>query len=337
MTTMLRGRHWITTSEWSKEELETVLACSADLKRMFAMGMPHRVLQDKTLFMIFFEKSTRTRNSTEAAMTQLGGHAHDLTVDKLQIAHGETAKDTACVLSRYGHGIAIRNCFYGIGNKYIREVASFSTIPVINLQCDVDHPCQTIADIMTIREKFGMNLRGLKFVISWTYAPAYARPMSVPQGLIALMPRFGLDVTLAYPREFYLMPQSIQEAKRFAEQNGVKFNIVHDMDEAFRGADILYPKSWGCMQYLADQKIPEEDWNRVGKEIIGKYKNWICDEKRVSLASKDRVYMHPLPADRGYEVTDAVIDSHYSIVYDQAENRLHTVKALLALTMGGRP
>ncbi len=137
MQTLLRAKDYIETPDWTKEELETVLDVAGDLKRRFALGEPHRLLQDKTLFMMFFEQSTRTRNSTEAAMTQLGGHAHDLTPDKMQISHGETPKDTGKVLSRYGHGIAIRNCFYGIGNKYLREVAEHASIPVVSLQDDV--------------------------------------------------------------------------------------------------------------------------------------------------------------------------------------------------------
>ncbi|HAM36426.1 MAG TPA: ornithine carbamoyltransferase [Elusimicrobia bacterium] len=337
MQSMLRGKDWIETIDWSKEELETLLETSGDLKRRFALGEPHRLLQDKTLFMMFFEQSTRTRNSTEAGMTQLGGHAHDLTPDKMQISHGETPKDTGKVLSRYGHGIAIRNCFYGVGNKYIREVAEHASIPVINLQCDVDHPCQSIADLMTIREKFGRNLKGMKFVISWTYAPAYARPLSVPQGLITLLPRFGMDVVLAHPKEFNLMPRTVEAAKKFAKVSGSKFSVTHDMDEAFKGAVVCYPKSWGCHQYLEDQGVPESDRKKLGMDLIAKYKSWVCTEKRMKLARKEAVYMHPLPADRGAEVEDAVIDGPQSIVFDQAENRLHTVKAIEALTMGGRP
>lgn len=337
MQTMLRGKDWIETKDWSKEELETLLQVSWDLKKRFALGESHRLLQDKTLFMMFFEQSTRTRNSTEAGMTQLGGHAHDLTPDKMQISHGETPKDTGKVLSRYGHGIAIRNCFYGIGNKYIREVAEHSSIPVINLQCDVDHPCQSIADLMTVREKFGSSLKGMKFVISWTYAPSYARPLSVPQGLITLMPRFGMDVVLAHPKEFNLMPHTLELARKYAKESGSKFEITHNMDEAFKGAVVLYPKSWGCHQYLSDKGVPEEDKKKVGMELINKYKSWVCTEKRMKLARKEAVYMHPLPADRGAEVEDAVIDGPRSIVFDQAENRLHTVKAIMGLTMGGRP
>ncbi|HRY30022.1 MAG TPA: ornithine carbamoyltransferase [Elusimicrobiota bacterium] len=337
MKTMLRGKDWIETADWSVEELETVLDVAADLKRRFSLNEAHRILQDKTLFMMFFEQSTRTRNSTEAGMTQLGGHAHDLTPDKMQISHGETPKDTGMVLSRYGHGIAIRNCFYKVGNKYIREVANYASVPVISLQCDVDHPCQTIADLMTIREKFGTNLRGLKVAASWTYAPAYARPLSVTQGLITLLPRFGVDVTLAHPKEFYFMPHVMEKARAFAKQHGTKFEVVNEMDDSFKDAVVCYPKSWGCHQYLDDQKVPEAERKNVGMDLLGKYKSWVCSEKRMKLAKKEAVYMHPLPADRGSEVEDAVIDGPQSIVFDQAENRLHTVKAIQALTMGGRP
>jgi len=338
MKTLLRGKDWIETVDWTKEELETVLEVSRYLKIKFALGEEHRLLQDKTLFMMFFEQSTRTRNSTEAAMTQLGGHAHDLTPDKMQISHGETPKDTGRVLSRYGHGIAIRNCFYGIGNKYMRDVAKESDIPVINLQCDVDHPCQSIADLMTMQEKFSTNsLKGLKVTVAWTYAPSYARPLSVPQGLITLLPRFGADVTLAYPKEFKLIPRTVEDAQRFSKETGAKFKIVHNMDEAFRGANVVYPKSWGCHQFLAEQNIPEEERKKIGMEYLNKYKNWVATLKRMKLADKNAIYMHPLPADRGAEVEDAVIDGPQSVVFDQAENRLHTVKAILSLVMGGRP
>ncbi|MGA2138901.1 MAG: ornithine carbamoyltransferase [Verrucomicrobiia bacterium] len=337
MQTLLRGKDYIETPDWTKEELETVLDVAGDLKRRFALGEPHRLLQDKTLFMMFFEQSTRTRNSTEAAMTQLGGHAHDLTPDKMQISHGETPKDTGKVLSRYGHGIAIRNCFYGVGNKYLRGVAEHASIPVVSLQDDVDHPLQAIADLMTVREKYGTNLRGMKFLVSWTYAPAYARPLSVAQGLIWLLPRFGVDVTLAHPKEFNLMPRAVEAAKKFAKENKTKFEIIHDMDDGFKNAVVCYPKSWGCHQYLDDQGVSDDKRKEEGMKILNKYKSWVATEKRMKLAKKEACYMHPLPADRGSEVEDAVIDGPQSIVFDQAENRLHTVKAILSLVMGGRP
>ncbi|RMD98325.1 MAG: ornithine carbamoyltransferase [Deltaproteobacteria bacterium] len=329
MITKLAGRDYISTQDWTREELETALDVSFDLKRRFALGEPHRLLPDKTLFMIFFDKSTRTRNAFEAGITQLGGHAHDLTPDVMQISHGESPKDTGIILSRYGHGIAIRHdTIPGEGNTYIREVAKWAEVPVINMQCDIDHPCQTLADLMTIKEKFHDELRGRKIVISWAYAPSYAKPMSVPQGLALLMTRFGLDVTVAHPPEYKLMDSVVEQAKENAKKSGTRFEIVHDMDAAFEGADIVYPKSWGIETLF---KKPEE-----AQKIASQYTDWICDERRMSLARRDAIYMHCLPADRGNEVTDPVIDGPQSVVYDQAENRLHTAKALMALTMAQR-
>ena len=213
----------------------------------------------------------------------------------------------------------------GEGNSYMREVAKWADKPVLNMQCDVDHPCQTLADLMTIREIFGKDLRGKKIAVSWAYAPSYAKPMSVPQGLVMLMTRFGMDVTLAHPSEYTLMDEPLRMAKENAEKAGVKFEMVDSMAAAFEGADIVYPKSWGIESLF---HRPEE-----ALEISKKYKDWICDDKMMALARKDSIYMHCLPADRGHEVTDAVIDGSHSVVYQEAENRLHTAKALMALTM----
>jgi ornithine carbamoyltransferase len=321
----LQGRHFITTQEWSAEELELLLATAGDLKRRFYRDEPHALLRDKTLFMMFYEQSTRTRNSFEAGMTQLGGHAHDLTPDKLQLSHGETATDTAMVLGRYGHGIAIRNCDWGVGNAFMRQVAAISRVPVLNMQCDMYHPCQAMADLMTIREKFRGEVRGRKMVVSWTYAPNYVRPISVPQSEILLMTRFGLDVTLAHPPEFVLHPDILRRAEANAQAAGVRFEVVDDMDAAFEDAHVVYPKSWGCLVHEPDRQ--------AAVKHIDRHPQWVCNEERMQLTAPDSIYMHPLPASRGLEVTDAVIDGPHSVVWDQAENRLHTAKALMALTM----
>ncbi|MCG8603481.1 ornithine carbamoyltransferase, partial [bacterium] len=209
MNAQLKGKDYISTQDWSDEEIELALSTAAELKEQFKSGVPHRHLPDKTIFLLFFDKSTRTRNSFEAGITQLGGHAHFIDSSTSQIAHGESPKDTGIILSSYGHGIAIRHDLVpGEGNLYMREIALWADKPVINMQCDIDHPCQTLADLMTIREKFGQDLRGRKIAVSWAYAPSYAKPMSVPQGLIMLMPRFGLDVVLAHPHEYKLMPET---------------------------------------------------------------------------------------------------------------------------------
>jgi N-acetylornithine carbamoyltransferase len=326
LTDSVRGKDYIVTQDWTTEEIELLLDTSTELKRQFKAGAPHRHLPDKTIFLMFFDKSTRTRNSFEAGITQLGGHGHFVDIETSQIAHGESAKDTGIILSRYGHGIAIRHdLFPGEGNTYIREVAAHADRPVINMQCDVDHPCQTLADLMTIRERFGADLRGRKIAVSWAYAPSYAKPVSVPQGLITLMTRFGMDVTLARPPEFEVMEDQLEIARKNAAEAGTRFEVVDDMDAAFEGAHVVYPKSWGALGMF---KEPEQSL-----ELAKKYQSWICDERRMGLASDEAVYMHCLPADRGNEVTDAVIDGPQSIVYDEAENRLHTCKAIMALTM----
>jgi len=324
---LFKGRDWITTQEWTNAELGVMLDVASDLKCKFKRRIPHRHLVDETIFLMFFDKSTRTRNSFEAGMTQLGGHAHFLTADAMQVSHGESAKDTGIILSSYGHGIAIRHDLIpGEGNTYMREVAKWADAPVINMQCDVDHPCQTLADLMTIREKRGGDLRGLKIAVTWAYAPSYAKPLSVPQGLIMLMPRFGMDVVLAHPPEYGLMPQTMQAARENAVSGGGQFHVVNSMEEAFRDADVVIPKSWGCLDTMGSN--PAESL-RIAKQ----YTHWICNTERMRLAKPGVLYMHPLPADRGNEVTDDVIDGPNSVVYAEAENRLHTAKAIMALTM----
>jgi ornithine carbamoyltransferase len=322
----LRGKDYIETRDWTEKEIDLALRVAGDLKKRFRKGQPHRCLTDKTVFLFFFDKSTRTRNSFEAGATQLGAHAHFIAAETSQVAHGESPRDMGIILSSYGHAIAIRHDLVpGQGNSYMREVAEHARVPVMNMQCDIDHPFQTLADLMTIREEFGKNLRGLKIAVSWAYAPSYAKPMSVPQGLITLMTRYGLDVTLAHPPEYTLMKGPMEYARETARRNGTKFEVVDSMDEAFRNADIVYPKSWGIESLFHN---PQE-----ALEISKKYKNWICDERRMKLAGPEAIYMHCLPADRGFEVTDAVIDGPQSRVFPEAENRLHTCKSVMALTM----
>lgn len=336
MVSNLKGKHFLTCEDWTKQELDTVFEVAFDLKKRFALEQPTRYLRDKTLFMIFFEQSTRTRNSMEAGMTQLGGHAHDLTADKMQLSHGEAAKDTAIILSRMGHGIASRNCFYGIGNTYLREMANHSRRPVMSLQDDVYHPFQGLADLMTLFEHFGRNLNGLKVTISWAYADTHAKPLSVPQTQLLLFPRYGIDVTVANPPEFPLDRKIIEKAEQNAAAAGSRLSFTNDMDAAFEGAQVVIPKNWGGFgAYTMDEFTQNEE--RCKKEMsanLEKYHNWICDEKKIALAEAKVKLMHALPADRGHEVTDAVIDNEdISIVFDEAENRLHTAKAIMALTM----
>jgi len=331
-----KGKHFLSCDDWTKEELDVVFQKSAELKEQFKNEIPHLHLPHKTLFMIFFEQSTRTRNSMEAGMTQLGGHAHDLTADKMQLSHGESPKDTAIILSRMGHGIASRNCFYGIGNNYLNEMAANSTRPIMSLQDDIYHPFQGLADQMTIFEYFGNDLKGLKATVSWAYADTHSKPLSVPQTQALLFPRYGIDLTIANPPEFPLSKDILDRAAKNAAVGGGSVKVVNDMDEAFEGAQIVVPKNWGGFGAYGVQEYldNEVECKKEMKTNLEKYKSWICDDKRTKLADKNVKLMHALPADRGHEVTDEIIDNpDISIVFDEAENRLHTAKAIMALTM----
>ncbi len=325
MKTDLRRRSLISDLDFSKEEVETVLETAWDLKRRRALGEPHPLLRDRTLAMLFFFSSTRTRSSFEAGMAQLGGHAAFIESSTTQISHGDTAREIGEIMGRYFDGIAIRHCDWHYGNRYLNWVHEAARVPVLNMQCDVYHPFQCLADLMTIQEKKSRSLRGKRIAVSWAYASSYLKPISVPQSLILQMPRFGMDVTLAYPPEFELMPEIVEQAQAQAEMSGTNFDIVHDMWEGFEAADVVYAKSWGPLLTTDD---PQE-----GKRLQDKYEDWITDQEKMQLAHPEAIYMHCLPADRNIEVTDEVIDGPQSVVYDEAENRLHVQKAVMALTM----
>ena len=325
MQTYLHGRDFIGDLDFSKEEVETILDVAWDLKRKRALGEPHAYLRDKVLAMLFFFSSTRTRGSFEAGMAQLGGHAAFIESRTTQISHGDTEREMGEIFGRYFDGIAIRHVDWGIGNRYLNLVAEASRVPVLNMQCEIYHPHQCLADLMTIIEKKGRDLRGKKMVVSWAYASSYLKPISVPQSLILQMPRFGMDMVLAHPPEFKLMPDIMDQAREQARKYKVGFDVVEDMEEACQDADGIYAKSWGPLLTTQD---PAE-----GKRIQDQYKDWIADEAKIALGKDDAIYMHPLPADRDVEVTSAVLDGPHSVVFDEAENRLHAQKAVMALTM----
>jgi ornithine carbamoyltransferase len=325
MQTGLRGRNFISDLDFSKEEIETVLEVAWDLKMKHAQGLPHALLRDKTLAMLFFFASTRTRCSFESGMAQLGGHAAFVKSDTTQISHGDTEKEIGEIFGRYFDGIAIRHVDWGVGNRYLNLVAEASRVPVLNMQCEIYHPLQILADLMTIMEKKGRNLRNKKLVVSWAYASSYLKPISVPQSLILQMPRFGMDVVLAHPPEFELRPDIMEQAREQARKYHTGFEVMDDMAAACQDADIIYAKSWGP---LITTQAPDE-----GKRIQDQYQSWIMDDAKIALGKDDTIYMHPLPADRDIEVTSSVLDGPHSVVFDEAENRLHTQKAVMALTM----
>lgn len=325
MQTHLKGRDLITLQEWTKDEIDTLLDVAFQLKRERALGIAHPLLRDKVLAMLFFFSSTRTRASFEAGMAQLGGHAQFIESRTTQIAHGDTAKEIGEILGRYDDGIAIRHCDWGVGNQYLRDVAQASRVPVLNMQCDIYHPHQALADVMTIIERFG-DPRGRTATISWAHDPSYLKPISVAHSLLLLLPRFGMNVRLVAPPEFPLMSDIVEQARENARVAHAGFELMDDFDAGFLGTDVVYAKSWGAMMTTSDET---ED-----TRLINKYASWMTDERHMKTANDDSIFMHPLPADRNVEVTDAVIDGPHSIVYDQAENRLHSQKAVMALTMG---
>ncbi|RDE13219.1 MAG: ornithine carbamoyltransferase [Candidatus Thorarchaeota archaeon] len=344
-TDSFRGRDFITLLEYTKEEVETLLEVGLDLKRKFATGEPHKLLDAKTLFMIFYNQSLRTRNSFEAGMTQLGGHAHYLDPDKIyapalegdeKAYSTERVSDVARVLARMGHGIAIR-CYgdpvgwiYGRANEIIRNFAHWSSIPVINMEDDKYHPCQALADLMTVKEKFG-TFKGVKFVMSWAYSPSVHKPLAVPQSAVIAATKMGMETVLAHPKGMELDDEVIKQCKIYAEENESSFDIVNDMDEAFEGADVVYPKAWTCRGNIPPWSAkPDLQKSQI---LFDKNKHWICDDAKMKIAGPKAKYMHCLPCDRGFEVTNSVIDGPQSIAFDQAENRLHAQKAVMALTM----
>ena len=344
--TQFHGRHWIAPElEWTDEELWTVIETAFDLKREYARGQSHRdTCAGKSLFTVFYNPSTRTRSSFFTGITQLGGVAYDLDPGKLQIVHGETTYETAAIMGRMADAIAIRRyvagVYYGEGNLTMREYAHASTVPIINMECDMWHPCQGIADIMTVIEKYGArSLRGKKFVMSWAYGPGAWKPVAVPQTNVIMLTRLlNMDVTLAYPAKFDLDPAVIEHTKRLADDYGTKFEIVHDMDEAFEDALVVYPKGWCSWELLKADNYKGELHERYKKEK--KLTNWRTTVEKMDRTRKGGIYMHCLPADVGGEGTEVepevLFGPKWSVTIDEAENRLHGQKGIMALIMGGR-
>jgi len=343
----LRGKNFIAISDFTKEEIVTMLDAGFALKLENARGEHHHILQDKTIFMMFYNKSLRTRNSFETGIFQLGGHGIYLDTNAVytpavkgheQAFATERLDDVAKVLSRYGEAICVRifgdpvGWVYGAANRYMREFAKAAEVPVINMEDDMYHPCQGMADVMTMQEKLG-TLEGKKVVISWAYSPSRKKPISVPHSMMAVSSLFGAHVVLAHPEGFDLDPAQIANAEDNVARYGGSFTITHDMKEAFKDADVVYPKCWPSPKLFAtDEK--EADW-KAQDELFDANKDWICDEKIMELTNRDSIYMHCLPCDRSFEVTDAVIDGPHSVVYDQAENRMHAQNGVMSVLMNG--
>jgi ornithine carbamoyltransferase len=344
-TDTFRGRDFLTLLDYTREEVETILDLAQELKRKRATGEKHHLLDDKTLFLIFYNQSLRTRNSFEAGMTHLGGHAHFLDPSKIytpalqgrEVAYStERVSDVARTLSRMGEAIAIR-CYgdpvdweYGGAHEMMREFARWSDIPIINMECDKYHPCQALADLLTVREKCG-GFSGVKFTMSWAYSPSVHKPRAVPQSAIIAASMMGMKVTLAHPKGMELDPEVLKSCKQLATTGGGSFRVTNSFEEGLKDADVIYPKAW-CATPIFKKPVGQGDQKKT-QQIFDKNKKWICDQKHLRMAKKSAIYMHCLPCDRGFEVTDEVVDGPQSVVFDEAENRLHAQKAVMALTM----
>jgi ornithine carbamoyltransferase len=310
MATHMKGKSLASLYDLTKEEVEQVLKTSALLKSKLSRGEEHPLLKGKTLAMIFEKPSTRTRISFEVGMWQLGGYALYLSSNDLQLGRGESIGDTSRTLSRYVDGIMARV----FAHQTILDLISFSGIPVINGLSDYSHPCQGLADLFTIYEKKG-KLSGLKL--------AYIGDgNNVAHSLIYGCTKVGMNITLACPKGYEPNPQVVSRGKEEAFKNGCEVKVIHDPKEAAQVADIIYTDVWASMGQ------EKERGKRV--KIFRAYQ---VNQRLVKNAKEDYLFMHCLPAYRGVEVTDEVADSKNSVIFDQAENRLHTQKALLVLIM----
>ena len=310
MAISMKGKSLASLYDLSREGIEEIIKASELLKLQLLRHQEHPLLKGKTLAMIFEKPSTRTRVSFEVGMWQLGGYPLYLSANDLQLGRGETIADTARVLSRYVDGIMARV----FSHQTILDLTRYSSVPVINGLSDFSHPCQGLADLFTIHEKKG-RLSGLKL--------AYVGDgNNVAHSLIFGCSKVGMNITLACPKGYEPKPEVVSKAEEEAKRNGCEIKLTIDPRDAVRGADVVYTDVWASM---GKEKEHEER--------VKALKPYQVNGRLVKEAKEDYIFMHCLPAHRGEEVTDEVADSRNSVIFDQAENRLHTQKALMALIM----
>jgi ornithine carbamoyltransferase len=302
----LKGRHFTLVADWSRDELLAVLDLADDLKERRRRGEEHHLLPGRTLGMIFQKPSTRTRVSFEVGIAELGGHGLYLAASDLQLGRGETLRDTATVLSRYLHGLMIRT----FAQADVEELARHATIPVINGLTDSSHPCQALADVMTIRERFG-RLEGVRV--------AYLGDgNNVCASLMVACAKLGGEFVAATPEGY----EPEERALELAREAGGSPELTHDPRAAAQGADVLYTDVWTSMGQDEERERRLQDLRGFG-----------IDGELVRLAGENAIVLHCLPAHYGEEITEPVLYGPQSAVWDQAENRLHAQKALLALVI----
>ena len=356
---MYNGDFFLT---WEKtdDELEAVFTVAEALRYMRENNISTKVFESGLGISLFRDNSTRTRFSFASACNLLGLEVQDLDETKSQIAHGETVRETANMISFMADVIGIRDDMYiGKGNKYMHEVVDSVTQgnkdgvleqkpTLVNLQCDIDHPTQCMADMLHIINTFGgvENLKGKKVAMTWAYSPSYGKPLSVPQGVVGLMTRFGMDVVLAHPEGYDIMPEVEEVAKKNAAENGGSFTKTNSMAEAFKDADIIYPKSWAPFAAMEKRTDLYAEGDQTGidaleKELLAQnaeHKDWCCTEELMSTTKDGKaLYLHCLPADingvscKDGEVEASVFDRYRDPLYKEASYKPYIIAAMILL------
>ena len=358
--TKMFGDDFLLTWEKTDDELRAVFAVADILRKMREENISSRVFDSGLAISNFRDNSTRTRFSFASACNMLGLTVQDLDEGKSQIAHGETVRETANMISFMADVIGIRDDMYiGKGNKYMRDISAYvregyedgvleQRPTLVNLQCDIDHPTQTMADLNHLLHTFGgaENLKGKKLAMTWAYSPSYGKPLSVPQGVIGLMTRLGMEVVLAHPEGYDLMPETEEIARKNAGRNGGSFRKTNSMKEAFEGADIVYPKSWASYAAMEKRTALYGDGDMDGikaleKELLtenAQHKDWECTEDMMSLTKDGKaLYLHCLPADitgvscGAGEVAASVFDRYRVPLYKQASHKPYVIAAMIFL------
>jgi N-acetylornithine carbamoyltransferase len=341
----LFGRDFIVSQEWSLQELQALLHLAAKMKRERFSPRWTSLLAHKTFFMFFYNPSVRTRQSFECAATELGGHAQFLEPKAMRLktatTAGETTEDAAKVMARYACGLGIRILedkvpYYGAGNELLREYAYWADIPIINMADDKFHPCQGMADVMGWAEWLGegpgrpdlKNLKGKNFLLTWA-SGALARSWCSVQEALLVASRFGMNVTIARPDGYDLDPQVYDWTRQNCVENSREFRVVNDPESGYEDAHIVYSRNWVTAEAYQDGVFQKQAEIEKAMAIPG----WICNAERMA-RTDNAIYTHPMPVDRGSEVTDEIASGPRSAIYDIAENRLHVQKAVMALTMG---
>ena len=360
------GSDLLLTWDKSRDEINALLGTAQALKAIRDAGLSPRVFDSGIAVSIFRDKSTRTRFSFLSAANMLGLAVQDLDETKSQIAHGETVRETANMISFLAEAIGIRDDMYlGAGHTYMQEVSEavgegfrdgiLPQLPtLVNLQCDIDHPTQSLSDILHLvnyfKVKSANNLRGKKIVMSWAYSPSYGKPLSVPQGVIGLMTRFGMDVTLAYPKGYHLIPDVEKLASEQADASGGSFTVTHSMADAFKRADIVYPKSWAPYSVMQERtellrKSDMKGLDTLEKRALEnnrKYMDWECTDSLMK-TTNDALYMHCLPADisgvscEHGEVEAEVFNRFRKDTYRQAGYKPYIIAAAIFLAKFKNP